>query len=194
MLTGKLVTLRARLESDVAILHAGLQDDVVTRSRSDVRPWRPIPPGPSSPYAPRSEPDDNVAIFSVVELASTELVGGSLLWNIDGHNRMAHIGISLLPEARGRGLAADVLQVLCRYGFDIRGMQRLQIETLADNEPMIRSALAAGFSREGILRRSAWVDGQFLDEAIFGLIDADWRAGQPSYGIPDSAEVATRRE
>lgn len=177
MLTGTVVALRARLESDVPILHAGLQDDVATKSRSDSRPWRPVPLGPSSHYAIREEPDDRTAPFSVVELATDELAGEALLWGLDNHSRSAHLGLSLLPSHRGRGLAVDAIQLLCRYGFRIRGMQRLQVETLVDNEPMIRTALACGFVREGQLRRAAWVNGEFLDEVILGLLDADWSAG-----------------
>jgi hypothetical protein len=45
MLRGRLVGLRARWESDVAILHAQLYDDVATRSQADSRPWRRISPG-----------------------------------------------------------------------------------------------------------------------------------------------------
>jgi RimJ/RimL family protein N-acetyltransferase len=35
---------------------------------------------------------------------------------------------------------------------------------------MIKAATRAGFQHEGTLRRSAWVDGGFADEVIFGLV------------------------
>jgi RimJ/RimL family protein N-acetyltransferase len=40
---------------------------------------------------------------------------------------------------------------------------------------MIAAATRAGFTREGTLRGASWVDGAFADEAIFGLLTADWR-------------------
>ncbi len=46
--------------------------------------------------------------------------------------------------------------MLCHYGFVVRSLHRLQIETLADNEPMLRAAESNGFVREGVLRSSAW--------------------------------------
>lgn len=106
--------------------------------------------------------------------ASQELVGEALLWGIDLHSRTAHIGISLRPSFRGRGLGVDVLHALCAYGFAVRGLHRLQIETLADNAPMIAAATRAGFTREGTLRSSAWVYGAYADEAILGLLANDW--------------------
>lgn len=174
MINGEKIGLRARHESDVPVLQSELYDDVATRSRADSRPWRPIPPGSGqSPYAV-AEPSDEAACFSVVGLESQELVGEALLWGIDTHNRTAHIGISLRPSFRGRGLGVDVLQVLCAYGFAVRGLQRLQIETLTDNTPMIAAATRAGFTREGTLRQSAWVYGAYADEAILGLLASDW--------------------
>ncbi|MFF1644841.1 GNAT family N-acetyltransferase [Streptomyces sp. NPDC058240] len=174
MIHGEKIGLRARHESDVPVLQSELYDDVATRSRADSRPWRPIPPGlDQSPYAV-AEPSDEAACFSVVELESQELVGEALLWGIDTHSRTAHIGISLRPAFRGRGLGVDVVQALCEYGFAVRGLQRLQIETLTDNTPMIAAATRVGFTREGTLRHSAWVYGAYADEAIFGLLASDW--------------------
>jgi RimJ/RimL family protein N-acetyltransferase len=175
MLRGETAGLRARQVSDVPILHAELYDDVATRMRADSRPWWPIPQGsPSSPFA-LSEPSDDAAVFSVVRLAGDELAGEALLWGIDSHNRLAHIGISLRPAFRGQGLGADAVRLLCYYGFAVRGIHRLQIETMADNAAMIATATEAGFTREGTLRGVAWVDGAFGDEAIFGLLTAEWR-------------------
>jgi len=168
------IGLRARYDSDVPILQSELYDDVVTRSRADSRAWRPIPPGsPHSPYV-LGEPDDAAACFSAVELSTQELVGEALLWGIDTHNRMAHLGISLRPDFRGRGLGTDVVRALCDYGFAVRGLARLQIETLADNAPMIKAATTAGFVLEGTLRRAAWVYGGFADEVVLGLLTDEW--------------------
>lgn len=149
MLRGSKVGLRARHESDVPVLHAELYEDVVTRSRADRRPWRPVTPGSAaSPYAV-ADPGDKAACFSVVSLEDDELAGEALLWGIDTHNRSAHLGIALRPTFRQRGLAVDVLQVLCDYGFTVRGLHRLQLETLAGNTAMIRAASGPGSPRKG---------------------------------------------
>jgi RimJ/RimL family protein N-acetyltransferase len=174
MLRGEKVGLRARHEADISILQSELYDDVATRSRADSRPWRPISPGsPASPYAVAGPSDDD-AVFSVVEITGDELAGEALLWGIDQHNRIAHLGISLRPSFHGRGLGTDVIRVLCHYGFAVRGLHRLQIETLTDNAAMIRIAGKAGFTQEGILRNSAWVSGEFVDEVILGLLVTEW--------------------
>ncbi|MGW6915989.1 GNAT family N-acetyltransferase [Kitasatospora sp. NPDC054939] len=172
MLHTERVTLRARHEDDVPILHAGLYEDVATRSRADTRPWQPLPVA-RSPYADTDAAD--AAFFSVLDRATGELAGEALLWGIDPHNRSAHLGLALLPAFRGRGLAVEVVTALCRYGFEVRGLHRLGLETLADNHPMLAAAEAAGFTREGVLRRNAWVCGSFVDEVVLGLLVEEWQ-------------------
>ncbi|GGJ28164.1 GNAT family N-acetyltransferase [Streptomyces brasiliensis] len=176
MIRGNKIGLRARHEADIPVLHAVLYNDVATRSRQDPRAWQPIPPGsPHSPYAV-AEPSGKVAAFSVVELDSQALVGAASLWGIDTHNRSAHLGISVLPDFRGRGFSSDVVRVLCEYGFAVRGLQRLQVETLADNAAMIAAAKKAGFTIEGTLRCAAWVYGAFVDKVVLGLLAHEWTA------------------
>ncbi|MFE2722515.1 GNAT family N-acetyltransferase [Kitasatospora sp. NPDC059327] len=170
------VALRARHDADVPVLQAELYDDVMTRSRADSRPWQPIAPGAAeSPYAVAA-PSEDAACFSVGALPSGELAGEALLWGIDTHNRTAHLGISLRPAFRGRGLAREVVALLCHYGFTVRGLHRLQIDTLAENLPMIATATRLGFTLEGTLRRSAWAYGAHRDEVVLGLLAEEWTA------------------
>ena len=175
MLRGSKVGLRARHEDDIPILRAELYDDVVNASRAESGPWRPITPGSKDPRLFVDDTKERSVQFSVVELEGDTLVGTAALWGIDNHNRSAHIGLGLLPSSRGKGYGTDVVAVLCHYGFVVLGLQRLQIETLADNAAMLRSAERNGFVREGVLRSSAWVMGEFLDEVLLGLLVKDWK-------------------
>ncbi|MFF0306003.1 GNAT family N-acetyltransferase [Streptosporangium sp. NPDC004379] len=177
MLRGDKIGLRARHEDDIPILQTELHDDVVNASRAASGPWRPITPGSKHSQFAVDDKEEGHVPFSVVELGGGTLVGAATLWGIDGHNRSAHIGLGLLPSARGKGYGTDVVAVLCHYGFVVRGLRRLQIETLADNAAMLRSAERNGFAREGVLRSSAWVMGEFLDEVLLGLLVQDWNPG-----------------
>ncbi|WNZ14136.1 GNAT family protein [Streptomyces sp. 11x1] len=174
MLRGAKVGLRARHEDDIPILRAELYNDVVYASRTDTAPWRPIAPGKDARLMADDEEQTRVQ-FSVVEAEGGTLVGSTALWGIDTHNRTAHIGMGLLPASRGKGYGTDAVAVLCHYAFVVRGLHRLQIETLSDNVSMLRAAERNGFLREGVLRSSAWVMGEFLDEVVLGLLAQDWK-------------------
>ncbi|HEX3650348.1 MAG TPA: GNAT family protein [Pseudonocardiaceae bacterium] len=175
-LEGGLVRLRARVAEDIPALDAELHDDVPTHVASDGRPWRPYSPGAAaSPYA-IAEPSPRVAAFSVVRLADGELAGEASLWAIDSWRRSAHVGLALRAASRGRGLGTDVVRVLCRYGFTVLGLHRLQVETLATNRAMLRVAERVGFRREAVHREVAWVMGEFADEVLLGMLDREWAA------------------
>jgi RimJ/RimL family protein N-acetyltransferase len=182
MLRGSTVGLRARHDEDIPILRAGLYDDVVNSSRAEGGPWRPISPGSKDPRLVVDDKAQGHVPFSVVELEGGSLVGSATLWGIDTHNRFAHIGLGLLPAARGKGYGTDVVAVLCHYGFVVRGLHRLQIETLSDNAAMLGAAERNGFVREGVLRSSAWVMGEFLDEVLLGLLARDWKGDSTAQG------------
>jgi GNAT superfamily N-acetyltransferase len=158
MLKGKKVALRARYEEDIPVLRTELYTDVEGGSRADGRPWMPLPPGVKDPRLHVDNKDPLNVPFSIVDVDS------------------GHVGLGLLPGARGKGYGADTVAVLCHYGFVVRGLQRLQVETLADNHAMLRAAERNGFVREGVLRKSAWVMGEFLDDVILGLLAEEWKS------------------
>lgn len=137
MLKGDKVGLRARHEDDIPVLRAEFYDDVVNASRAEGGPWRPIAPGSKDPRLVVDDTKEGSVPFSVVELAGGTLIGTATLWGIDSHNRSAHIGSGLLPSSCGKGYGTDVVAVLCHYGFVVRGLQRLQVETLSDNTAML---------------------------------------------------------
>jgi RimJ/RimL family protein N-acetyltransferase len=185
VLRGELIGLRAQLDGDIEVFETELLGDVETWVRSDNRPWRPVAPGSAdSPYRASASAggQGGDVKFSVVELATGELAGEAVLWAIDLHNRSAHLGLSLRPAYRGKHLGTDVVRVLCRYGFGVRGMHRLQVETLTDNHAMIGAAIRAGFVAEGTLRGTAWVDGTFMDEVILGQLASEWQPAAPHPG------------
>ncbi|MGD0604096.1 MAG: GNAT family protein [Streptosporangiaceae bacterium] len=177
MLRGETIGLRALHEADIEILETELLNDVMTRVRSDSRPWRPVAPGSAdSPYRNTVDPA-TVARFAAEELATGELAGEAVMFEIDLHNRNAHIGLALRPAFRGRHLGTDLVRVLCRYGFEIRGLHRLQVDTLTDNHAMIGAANRAGFVAEGVHRQVGWVNGRFADGVVLGQLATEWLPG-----------------
>jgi len=182
MLTGREIGLREVRREDVETLFV-LAADAEHVSLADSRPFRPRSlAAREAEYDKRlAEPDPRDAYFTVQRLddPTGTAIGDVGLWLIDLHNRSAHIGISLLPSARGQGLGRDALEVICRFGFEIRGLERLSLETLDVNTAMQRTATACGFVEEGRLRSAAWFLGRRVDEVLYGLLADEWRARRP---------------
>ena len=88
----------------------------------------------------------------------------------DPCHRRADIGYDLARELWGQGLATEALTAAIRFGFSEMQLNRIEAETIADNEPSTRLLDRLGFALEGT-RRSYWNDdGTFHDGAIYGLL------------------------
>jgi RimJ/RimL family protein N-acetyltransferase len=183
MLLGEKVLLRARTRDDVATLHRLVTTDPTLHQVTENGPWLPRSlehdlarydarlPAPPDPLNVEFTVEARVAAGRV---SHGDVVGEASLWGIDAHRRSGHVGVTLIPAARGLGFGTDVVRQLCVYAFQHRGLYRLSCETLASNAAMIASAEAAGFVVEGRLRSSSWVDGGWDDDVLLGLLRGDW--------------------
>jgi RimJ/RimL family protein N-acetyltransferase len=123
-----------------------------------------------------SEPPDGQTVVSLLAetVADSTFLGTGVLWGINAFNQYGHLGVSLLPEARGQGYGTEVIRLLCRYGFRNRNLRRLELETLASNAAMRRTAEACGFTHEGTQRDREYDGDGFADMVIYGLLRRDW--------------------
>ena len=184
MLVGQVAALREKRPEDVAVLHGLVAADPAFHALVDTKPWRPVEIDAARArfdevVRERSTPDSAVqfAVQSATDNAG-RCQGWATVWDLDLHNRTAHLGLGLVPGARGKGMGVDVLRLLCRYAFEVRDLVRVQVETLASNEPMRRAALAAGFTQEGVLRSSAYVMGRRDDDVVLGLLREEYEAAR----------------
>ncbi len=83
------------------------------------------------------------------------------------------IGYWLSPEARGRGAATIAVQLVLRWAFHELGIQRVELTTDPENVASQRVAGRAGFTREGLLRRSIPTSRGRRDSVMFSLLPED---------------------
>lgn len=123
------------------------------------------------------EPDGSNARFTAETTADGTVIGGCGLWGLDAFNQFGHLGISLLPAARGQGYGREMVRLLCHYGFRFRNLHRIELETLAANAAMRKLAESCGFTLEGIQREQAYDGDGFSDIALYGLLRREWNRG-----------------
>jgi RimJ/RimL family protein N-acetyltransferase len=182
MLKGRVVGLRDQRREDVETLYEMERDP----DHAALANWRPFVPlslaAHQAEYDRRqTTPDQGHVTFMIQRLddEAGRAIGDINLGRIDLHHRSAMIGLSLLPSARGQGFGRDALEVICRYGFEYRGLQRLSLGTWEVNAAMQATALACGFLEEGRSRQAVWYRGRRVDEVLYGLLADEWRSRQP---------------
>jgi GNAT superfamily N-acetyltransferase len=76
-------------------------------------------------------------------------------------------GVLLFPEHRGKGLGTAAERLLADYLFSTTLANRLEATTEVDNVAEQRALEQAGFVREGVLRGTGFVRGQWKDGAMY---------------------------
>lgn len=81
------------------------------------------------------------------------------------HNR-AEVGITIVPEHRGKGYGGYALQMLCRYVFNFIHLHQLVAYVPVDNENSLRLFRGQGFMEEHLLRDWLRQDGGRYQDAV----------------------------
>ena len=94
---------------------------------------------------------------------------------LDHHDRRARLAIGFFDESRlGQRLGREAVRLLLGYAFVALGLHRVSLRVVAYNERAIRCYRACGFREEGRERESAFVDGQWHDDVIMGVLAAEF--------------------
>ncbi|WP_274436615.1 GNAT family N-acetyltransferase [Alicyclobacillus sp. ALC3] len=117
-----------------------------------------------------------------------ELIGEVDYREMDLVTRSAVIGVTLgKKEIWGKGYGTDAVRTLCIFLFERFALERIQLDTWAENTRAIRSYEKVGFQIEGTLRKATLVNGVPSDVVIMGLLrdELKVRRNKSSYGRTD---------
>jgi RimJ/RimL family protein N-acetyltransferase len=90
----------------------------------------------------------------------------------DIHRFSAEIGYWLGEEYWNRGIVTEAVVAIADYAFETLGMVRLYADVFVWNPSSIRVLEKAGFTKEGVLRRSAMKDRQLVDQVLYARVKA----------------------
>ncbi|HEX5192775.1 MAG TPA: GNAT family protein [Solirubrobacteraceae bacterium] len=111
------------------------------------------------------------APYAIVASADGQLLGSIALAHFAWEAGRAEVGYWLSSAARGAGHATRAVRLICSWGFQALGLERIELQAAVDNPGSQRVAERAGFTREAVLR-SRWTtyDGERHDMVCFGLL------------------------
>jgi aminoglycoside 6'-N-acetyltransferase len=87
---------------------------------------------------------------------------------------VVEIGISLLPEYRGRGLGTAAVTLVTDRLFRDERAERVQATTDVRNTAMRRVFEKLGFVEEGVMRGFMPSEGGRADYVLYGVTKAEW--------------------
>ncbi len=111
--------------------------------------------------------------FAILKDPGEKVVGQIRFFNTLPEERRAEVGYWLDRRHWGQGLATEALQTLVRWGFEVRGLHRVEATVMAGNLASRRVLEKAGFRWEGRRRSAALSSGRWRDEWLFGRLSDD---------------------
>ncbi|MBB5872735.1 RimJ/RimL family protein N-acetyltransferase [Allocatelliglobosispora scoriae] len=119
------------------------------------------------------------------------LVGGVMVVHLDTATGICELGCWLEPAAVGRGLITKAAAKLLDWVVRERGVQRVEWQTVAGNEPSNRVAQRLGMRLDGVMRsavpgRSGSTERKDLQ--IWSILADEWFARTPQ-AEPDRAAI-----
>lgn len=110
-----------------------------------------------------------------IDVAGEAVGGAGFAPGADVERFSAEVGYWLGEPFWGRGITCEAVRLLSAYAFDTCNMLRLFALPFADNAQSIRVLEKAGYAREAILRASSVKHGTVHDQALYALVNANWR-------------------
>lgn len=102
-----------------------------------------------------------------------DFVGLGLAPEIDRDAGELELGYIVAREARGRGLASEILRLLTRWAFDEVGAQRAYLIIDVENPASVRVAERCGYRLEGVMRSIHVKQGQRTDAGLWSRLPSD---------------------
>ena len=100
-------------------------------------------------------------------------LGLALAPTIDEEAAEAELGYIVAAHSRGRGVASGALELLTRWAFDERGVQRAYLMIDVDNPASKRVAERAGYRLEGVMRSTYVKQGRRADTELWSRLPGD---------------------
>jgi [ribosomal protein S5]-alanine N-acetyltransferase len=113
------------------------------------------------------------ACFGIVPHGMSEAIGIVQIRQSDVHFRTAEWGFALGAAYWGRGLFVEAARLALDFAFDVLRVHRLEARAAVRNGRGNGALRKVGAVQEGILRRSFFRDGEYLDQVLWTILAGD---------------------
>jgi ribosomal-protein-alanine N-acetyltransferase len=183
VLAGSQVTLRELRHSDAPALLTMLSTQEVARF---------ISPPPTTvegferfiAWTQRERAAGNYACFAVVPHGTDTAIGIFQVRQLEPGFGTAEWGFAIGSAFWGTGAFMDGARMIVDFAFDVIGTHRLEARAAILNGRGNGALRKLGAMQEGILRKSFLRNGEYLDQALWTILEEDWRLQRSVWGTP----------
>jgi RimJ/RimL family protein N-acetyltransferase len=180
-LTGSMVGLRELRASDAPALFSALSSEQVAKF---------ISPPPATVdgfgrfinWAIRQRQAGQYVCFAVVPHGSDTAIGIFQVRSLEPAFCTAEWGFAIASEFWGTGIFVDGAKLVVNFAFDVLGVHRLEARAALRNGRGNGALRKLGAVQEGVLRRSFMRNGEYLDQALWTILQEEWLEAKTVWG------------
>jgi RimJ/RimL family protein N-acetyltransferase len=177
VLAGRQVRLRELRASDAPALFALLTTEEVARF---------ISPPPTTveaferfiAWTLRQRAAGTYACFAVTVAGQDTAIGIFQVRETEPGFGTAEWGFALGSPFWGLGIFQEGAELVLRFAFETLGVHRLEARAALRNGRGNGALRKIGAVQEGVLRKSFLRHGEYLDQALYAIVDEDWQAAR----------------
>ncbi len=166
MLQGKSIKLRAVEPEDADLLYEWENDEKLWSVSNTLQPF-------SKNLIKSYIATEHLNLFQtkqqrfMIDLQRDKTTVGMIdMFEIDAFHRRAGVGIMIHEKYRSKGFAADALDVLVEYAFQLLNLRQLYCSISVNNDKSIGLFEKAGFVKTGV--KKDWLfDGEEFEDVFF---------------------------
>lgn len=85
------------------------------------------------------------------------------------------IGYRVLPDERNKGYCTEAVKIIVDYLFLSQNIVRIKSETNPKNTASSKVLEKAGFTKEGLIRKSVFIRGARQDGVLYSILREEWK-------------------
>lgn len=116
------------------------------------------------------EKDETGIWWAICSLDNNSFYGAGGLNNLNKELKKAEIGFWLLKEYWGQGIMTEVMPIICNYGFDNLGLDRIEGFIETDNLNCKNAMKKLDFNLEGTMKDCEIKNGKFISLDIYAKL------------------------
>jgi RimJ/RimL family protein N-acetyltransferase len=115
--------------------------------------------------------------LALINKSSEELVGDLGLHFFDSEHRQVEVGCTLSKQHHRKGYAREALAAVLTHLFTTWEKHRVITSIDPANTASIRLVEYLGFRKEAHFEQSLYLNGRWVDDAIYAMLASEWRKG-----------------
>lgn len=117
------------------------------------------------------------AEYSWIIEYSNRCIGAAGFHHISNEDNSATYRIGIFDSnLHSKGIGTETTKLLLKYGFEECKWHRIDLKVLDYNLRGIRCYEKCGFKKDGVLRESAFIEGQYYSDIIMSILDYEYFA------------------